>query len=321
MQQGVFFFVENADNRIICGKDAAYKNHRQGDGCDSRIAQNLLLLQQVAFAVSVADQRLDTLGDAGKDGCSHDGTVGYHTVGRNGSVAAQIKEQKVENHHHQADGKLVDHGGRAQLAEVCRGSDGETGLPQVEAVALSDKVDGQNRQADYWRNRCRKGGTEHAPSKGIDEDIVQDDIGCVRNQHGDGCQFRVAIVSDESHHDLVQDDKRSETENHAHVFYRQAVNDALCAQEGCNLRQEQVTEDCNGKAYGKAGENRVGVDFVGMVCVAAGFADGESGGTPDADHQGDGEHETVQGDGHVQRGQPVGTDAVGDEEGIRQDIA
>ena len=155
-------------------------------------------------AVGQADQGLDALIDAGEESEGHQRQVGHNAVGRHPQRPRQAEGQQVEDHQHQAGGALVEKGGAAQPGQIRQRPEGGAEGAQAEAAAAGEDVQGGHAQAHYRGDAGGQGRAEDAHIHGVEEHIVQHNVGQAAQQHGGHGQLGIAVVAHEGGENVVE---------------------------------------------------------------------------------------------------------------------
>ena len=161
-------------------------------------------MPHLTAAEAAADDRLDSLGHAGKDRDYNQRQVCDDSIGRHPHIARQGQNDLVKHQHNDTGGYLCDQRGNPQgkdspgLFAVQRAPD------RPEAVLPPEKVCGGNKEADSGGGAGSQGRAEHPHAQGENKDIIQHDVAQAPHQHGGHRKVRLSVVADKADQQVVK---------------------------------------------------------------------------------------------------------------------
>lgn len=243
LEQGIALAVEPGDQGGGGQQSGGQNGQPHPAGEDQSLPQEGSRLLPVPPPIGPAEQGLDALGHACKDGEHHQGQVGHDAVGGHAGAAGGLQEQQVEDHQYHAGGAFVDAGGETGTDIPSQLPEPETVSGQMEPGPAGDNVERGDGQADDRGETGGQGGAEEPHVQGVDEEVVQGDVGQAPRQHVAHGQPGVAVVAEEGHKEVVEDEAGRKAEDGLQIGGTQREKVTFRPQRpGDGLRPEEAAQ-------------------------------------------------------------------------------
>ena len=174
--------------------------------------------------------------------------------------------------------------------------------------------------ADHGRDDGGQGSAGHSQLQGEHQQIVKQNIENAAGQGGGHGGFGGAVIADKGGKCKVQHEKRGEEQNQPQVGNAHGQNFPVRAQERQNVAGAEQTSEHRRDAEKQAEPDGIGKIMLRILTAGGGFQC-VAGGGANADHGAQGENHGIDGKHQIQRRDALGTGCLGDEKGVRQNIA
>ena len=288
-------------------------DERGGDGPVQQTAA-------VGFGAS-ADERLYAGGQAGEDGRLDEGKVRDDAVGRDGRVSGDAQQHEVDEQQRDARGKLGDERGQAGGADARQQMRPQAFTAQMKAARRPAQVAGEHEQADERRCAGRERRAEHAETARKDEYPVEHDVEQASGDHAGHRAAGFAVVADEGDHDIVRHEKGRKAQQQPQIDGRHIERFGVRAEQPRQGNDAERPREHEHQRDAQTEEQGVRECTVGLGGIALRAAERIMCRAAHADHQSETVHQIVGRDGNVERGKAERAGALGDEKGVRENVA
>lgn len=272
-------------------------------------------------ACAAADERLHAGGQAGEDGALDECEVRDDAVGGDAGVACKAQQHQIEQQQRDAGGNLTDERGQAGRTDARQQAEFRLSAPQMEAASRLAQVAGEHEQTDERGSAGGERRAEHTESAWENKDPVEHDVEQAAGDHAGHGAAGVAVVAHKGEHDIVRDEKGREAQQQPQIDRRHFERFAVRAEQPRQRDNAENAGEHEQHGNHKAERKRMGKRAVGLGVVALRPAERVVRRTAHADHQAETVHQVVRRDGDVERGKTERTGALGDEKGIRENVA
>ena len=166
-----------------------------------------------AAPVSPANERLNAQGYAGENSQHHQRQVCHNPISGNPGIPGHLQHQPVQHRQYQSAGQFIDEGRQPWPHQQAEFSRRPCWAGKVESLFPPPQENGGNAQADHRRQARgqRRAKQPHIPWK--DQQIVQDHIGRAAAKHHEHALLWLAVVAQERHQQMIQQEKRSKAQD------------------------------------------------------------------------------------------------------------